>query len=432
MGVEPVTLDVAPRPRPVRAVRGAAARSGARVVPARARRAHRRRCRGGAARRPVRRGVAPRFDATGLCVGRQAPSSAGGTVTIEQVDCAPDSSSHVHGDRPRRPSSSSADVACPRSTRSSTRSTGRGTVMTYPAAKSHGHCPITARGAVGRSRSICPNERRRVARSAIVGRCWHGRSTSSSRRGVRGVARRVALLRPMRGDLLALAPPWCARCGAPGPRRCPRAAIAHPAASPRPGAVRVRGAGAATIHHLKYRGVRGVGSSAGGRHATLRSARGSRRRDLGAARPPPKGRARVRSGEGARGGGRPGARPPGRGCSAVSSRPARRPARGRRAPDGDARLVRRSRSRDRASERAARRRRAHHRRDRRRVRRGCASAGASHVLARSWLHGRSCAPDRPCLYSTGPSSGSVVARGSSPVVDASRGRNDPRKATLGR
>jgi hypothetical protein len=26
----------------------------------------------------------------------------------------------------------------------------------------------------------------------------------------------------------------------------------------------------------------------------------------------------------------------------------------------------------------------------------------------------------------------VVARGSSPVVDASRGRNDPRKATFGR
>ena len=37
-----------------------------------------------------------------------------------------------------------------------------------------------------------------------------------------------------------------------------------------------------------------------------------------------------------------------------------------------------------------------------------------------------------CLYSNGLSSGSVVARGSSPVVDASRGRNDPRKATLGR
>ena len=38
----------------------------------------------------------------------------------------------------------------------------------------------------------------------------------------------------------------------------------------------------------------------------------------------------------------------------------------------------------------------------------------------------------PSLYSIGPSSGSVVARGASPVVDASRGRNDPRKATLGR
>jgi predicted amidophosphoribosyltransferase len=38
----------------------------------------------------------------------------------------------------------------------------------------------------------------------------------------------------------------------------------------------------------------------------------------------------------------------------------------------------------------------------------------------------------PCLSSGGPTSGSVVARGTSPVVDASRGRNDPRKATLGR
>ena len=36
------------------------------------------------------------------------------------------------------------------------------------------------------------------------------------------------------------------------------------------------------------------------------------------------------------------------------------------------------------------------------------------------------------LYSNGLSTGSVVARGSSPVVDASRGRNDPRKATIGR
>jgi hypothetical protein len=38
----------------------------------------------------------------------------------------------------------------------------------------------------------------------------------------------------------------------------------------------------------------------------------------------------------------------------------------------------------------------------------------------------------PRLYSSVLPSGSVVARGSTPVVDASRGRNDPRKATLGR
>jgi predicted amidophosphoribosyltransferase len=39
---------------------------------------------------------------------------------------------------------------------------------------------------------------------------------------------------------------------------------------------------------------------------------------------------------------------------------------------------------------------------------------------------------RSCLSCDGPTSGSVVARGTSPVVDASRGRNDPRKATVGR
>ena len=40
-------------------------------------------------------------------------------------------------------------------------------------------------------------------------------------------------------------------------------------------------------------------------------------------------------------------------------------------------------------------------------------------------------PGGGCLSSGGLSSGSVVARGCSPVVDASRGRNDPRKATVG-
>jgi hypothetical protein len=39
---------------------------------------------------------------------------------------------------------------------------------------------------------------------------------------------------------------------------------------------------------------------------------------------------------------------------------------------------------------------------------------------------------RPLLSSDRPPSGSVVARGRSPVVDASRRRNDPRKASLGR
>ena len=65
------------------------------------------------------------------------------------------------------------------------------------------------------------------------------------------------------------------------------------------------------------------------------------------------------------------------------------------------------------------------------MRRGSARARSVARLAAGGCTG---APAHPstCLYSTGPSSGSVVARGRSPVVDASRGRNDPRKATLGR
>ena len=49
------------------------------------------------------------------------------------------------------------------------------------------------------------------------------------------------------------------------------------------------------------------------------------------------------------------------------------------------------------------------------------------VAARALLRSGRRAYTRP-----GPTSGSVVARGPSPVVDASRGRNDPRKATFGR
>ena len=63
-----------------------------------------------------------------------------------------------------------------------------------------------------------------------------------------------------------------------------------------------------------------------------------------------------------------------------------------------------------------------------RRRAGGPPAGRGAVVPRP----RRVAPGRPGrLSSGGPSSGSVVARGSSPVVDASRGRNDPRKATLG-
>ena len=71
---------------------------------------------------------------------------------------------------------------------------------------------------------------------------------------------------------------------------------------------------------------------------------------------------------------------------------------------------------------------------------GSTAAACAEALVRAGVRrGRACSRRRrafaasgACLYSNGLSTGSVVARGSSPVVDASRGRNDPRKATIGR
>ena len=78
-------------------------------------------------------------------------------------------------------------------------------------------------------------------------------------------------------------------------------------------------------------------------------------------------------------------------------------------------------------------RRAHDGRDGRRVRRGAASRPAAReVVLLTAARERSPGQRGRPIYSAGLSSGSVVARGHSPVVDASRGRNDPRKATLGR
>ncbi len=68
-----------------------------------------------------------------------------------------------------------------------------------------------------------------------------------------------------RGDLIALAPPWCDRCGAPSPhatsggcRDCPPDPIALVRAP-----FAFEGPARRAVHHLKYRGVRGVGRALG-------------------------------------------------------------------------------------------------------------------------------------------------------------------------
>lgn len=68
-----------------------------------------------------------------------------------------------------------------------------------------------------------------------------------------------------RGDLIALAPPWCDRCGAPSPvgpvqgcRDCPPHVIARARAP-----FAFEGPARQAVHHLKYRGVRGVGRALG-------------------------------------------------------------------------------------------------------------------------------------------------------------------------
>jgi hypothetical protein len=168
----------------------------------------------------------------------------------------------------------------------------------------------------------------------------------------------------------------------------------------------------------------------------------SRRRHLGAARAPAAGRARFRPGPRARAGARTRAgssrgrlRPKDEGDRSTSSTDPRG------AIGVDGRCVRAHPREARAGSPTPGRRRAHHGRDRFGLRRsaprgGCARDPSPHRLP--VIHGSASgtsrlAPSlRPRLYSSVLPSGSVVARGSTPVVDASRGRNDPRKATLGR
>jgi hypothetical protein len=185
------------------------------------------------------------------------------------------------------------------------------------------------------------------------------------------------------------------------------------------------------------RGGRGArGSPRGARPAA------GRRRHVGAARAPAAGRARLRPGSCARAGARTRAgssrrrlRPKDEGDRSTSSTDPRG------AIGVDGRCVRIHPREARAGSPAPGRRRAHHGRDRFGLRRSAPRGGCARDPSPDGLpiiHGPASgisrlAPSlRPRLYSSVLPSGSVVARGSTPVVDASRGRNDPRKATLGR
>ena len=225
----------------------------------------------------------------------------------------------------------------------------------------------------------------------------------------------------------------------PGPRRVRRL----PAAADRVGesGVRVPRPGPRGRPPPEVLRLARGGGGARRRPGSARPAAG-RRRDVGAARSPAAGRARVRPGSSARAGARTRARAARQGIRPPHQvhRPAGPPD-ARRAVGGDGGGVRPHRPPRSTGPRPSRRRRAHDRRHRVCLRR----------RPHRWRSPRDPFPDRlplllgahrgtwafagaggRCLYSSVLPSGSVVARGSTPVVDASRGRNDPRKATLGR
>ena len=192
--------------------------------------------------------------------------------------------------------------------------------------------------------------------------------------------------------------------------------------------VRLLGAGPAGHPQAQVLGVARREQRARRRHGLDGTATGHRRGDVGAARAASTCGARVR----------PSSAPRPRGGRSARASQRRAPAAPgfHRAPVAPVRRGSPPSARGRVRGRpppgpptgAPRRRRADH------GRHGCGLCGCAALGGgeRGASVGRGAVLRRECLYSGGPSSGSVVARGFPPVVDASRGRNDPRKATVGR
>ena len=241
--------------------------------------------------------------------------------------------------------------------------------------------------------------------------------------------------------LQPLGPPWCARCGRPSildVSRLPRL----PAGTPSHRRARrssYAGPARRAVHRLKFSGWRDVASALarGDAHVSGRCPRSTLSRGC----PSRARRLAERGYDQARALATAVAREQAECRSSACSAGARRhrsagaARRHRPAPRGAGCVHGREGG---AAAGPVRRRRPHHGRDgggvrrRARPRRAPARSTCWPRRGRSTTAPPRCvSASRPAYPRDGPSSGSVVARGSSPVVDASRGRNDPRKATVG-
>ena len=311
---------------------------------------------------------------------------------------------------------------------------GRGSLIGYPVLRGDeqlsielpGESPVDGRPALGVSVAA-----RRVAL------CGAERSTPSIRVGVPGAARApgrsaIAACR----DLRPLAPPWCERCGSPSILPVPACGDCPPPPLDSTRAAFVfEGPARRAIHRLKFSGWRDVAAAMADAMAAVgppaaadvvtwvplargrRAERGydqaralavalAHRLDLPAVRllrrPVATGPQARRSGEERR-------------AAMHGAFRAVRPVPQRVLVVDDVLTTgRHARGRRRGA-------------SRRRGARGPRRGGRAFLAGQGLVAGRRAVG----LSSGGLTFGSVVARGCSPVVDASRGRNDPRKATVG-